>query len=350
MPLLVAEVALGGKAPVIRSTTGPVLARQKDPDLKKQIEGLGQPWVPGPSPNVPGEPEAEKFEEAVSKAWGREKISARATWGWGAPETNNLYQECTAPAMQRDRFIQFEATLPKRVRRRSGRPTDGPRHPFGATWPDLAAAVPPQIAAESIKEEGRTLFRLKPTHAEMPPIKSAHTAGGTFQEGDVPWVYTSDCPGLRGRAPLFWQITEGGAKKMWAGEMEHCRDIRVAFDRTLALFASVINNEAAAERRYRTEKEAIEETKKRLRAIPLDPIDMLNAYGQEIEKTRLRDSLGWHEGVAVELRKPQKNDCRGFLGVFSEKSFPEVGDGPGKEKHPPEELFQGTVGKGQGKP
>jgi len=66
-------------------------------------------------------------------------------------------------------------------------------------------------------------------------------------------AYDSDrkkvCPDLAAGS-LFWDITEGGAKKIWAGEMEHCSDIRAAFEVTLALYASVINNEAAAERRY----------------------------------------------------------------------------------------------------
>jgi hypothetical protein len=62
------------------------------------------------------------------------------------------------------------------------------------------------------------------------------------------------CPELGG-SPLFWQVTEGGAKKIWAGN-EHCSDYRAALS-DLALFASMINNEAAAERRYRTGKQAL---------------------------------------------------------------------------------------------
>ena len=342
-----ADLALSEKVPAIHLRARSVLARQ---------ETGGQREVPGPSPGISGEPEEERFEEAVSKPRGREKISAPATWGWGAPETNNVYQECRVAPMTRERFLKFEATLPRKPPKAQRRkPTEGPKSPFGATWPDLAAAVAPEIVAESVKEDGKTLFRLKPTHAEMPPIKSGYTQAELFREGEATFmVYEASgqrvCPGLGGRAPLFWQITEGGAGKIWAGEMEHCSDIRAAFDATLVLFASAINNEAAADRRYGTEKQAIDETKKRLQSIPSDPVDMLNAYGQEIEKTRLRDTLGWHEGATSDFRQPQENNCKGYLGSFSEKSFPEVGDGPGKEKHPPQEVLQGTAGKIKGKP
>lgn len=332
---------------------GLVLSRQEDPALKQMADDARK--VPGPSANVPGEAE-DKFEDAVSKPSGRLKNSAPATWGWGSPETDNLYQECTVAPMARERFIQFRATLPKgppHPQRKN--PSEGPGFVLGATWPDVAAAIPPRIAAEPVQEDGKTLYRLKPTYAGMAPVKSASTQAGTFQEGITTFMaYDSDrkrvCPDLGGRAPLFWNITEGGAKKIWAGEMEHCSDIRAAFEVTLALYASVINNEAAAERRYRTDKSVIDETKKRLNNIPLDPVDMLNTYGMEIEKTRLRDTLHWHDGVASSSLKPQDNNCKGFLGTFSASSFPEVGDGPGEEKHPPQEVIQGLAGNTKGTP
>ncbi|MDP1679911.1 MAG: DUF4157 domain-containing protein [Candidatus Nitrotoga sp.] len=330
-----------------------VLSRQEDPTLKQMADDARK--VPGPSANVPGEAE-DKFEDAVSKPSGRLKNSAPATWGWGSPETDNLYQECTVAPMARERFIQFRATLPKgppHPQRKN--PSEGPGFVLGATWPDVAAAIPPRIAAEPVQEDGKTLYRLKPTYAGMAPIKSASTQAGTFQEGITTFaVYESTgkrvCPDLGGRAPLFWRITEGGAQKIWAGEMEHCSDIRAAFEVTLALYASVINNEAAAERRYRTDKSVISETKKRLNNIPLDPVDMLNTYGTEIEKTRLRDTLHWHDGVTSNSLTPQENNCKGYLGTFSESSFPEVGDGPGQEKHPPQEVLQGPAGKTKGTP
>jgi hypothetical protein len=259
--------------------------------------------------------------------------------------------------MMRDRFLKFEASLPKAPPHpQRKKPSDGPKFPLGATWPDVAAAIAPEIAAEPVQEDGKTLYRLKPTHAGMSPIKSAYTQAGKFQEGVTTFaVYESGgervCPKLGGRAPLLWQITEAGAKKIWAGEMEHCSDIRAAFEATLVLYASVINNEAAAERRYSTDKAVIDGTTKRLGGIPLDPVDMLNAFGQEIEKTRLRDTLHWHDGEVAELREPQKNNCEGYLGVFNEKSFPEIGDGPGQEKHPPQEVLQGRpAGNAKGTP
>ncbi|MEO6422898.1 MAG: DUF4157 domain-containing protein, partial [Candidatus Nitrotoga sp.] len=247
-----------------------VLSRQEDLALKHMLDDANR--VPGPSTNVPGEPE-DKFEEADSKPSGRLKNSAPATWGWGSPETDNLYQECTVAPMARQRFLQFRATLPKGPPHpQRKKPDDGPAFALGATWPNLKAAIPPQIAAEPVQEDGKTFYRLKPTYAGMAPVKSASTQAGTFQEGITTYaLYESTgkrvCQDLGGRPPLFWQITEGVAKKIWAGEMEHCSDICAAFEVTLALYASVINNEAAAERRYRTGKSVISETKKRLNDI-----------------------------------------------------------------------------------
>ncbi|MCB1033563.1 MAG: hypothetical protein KDD47_06990, partial [Acidobacteria bacterium] len=296
------------------------------------------PQVPGPSPDLP---DVDTFEDAMSKPRGREKIAAPATWGWGGDETRNLYQECSVAPMPRERFLEFHALNPKPFKRRAANPKDGLEHPLGATWMDLPKAVPPKITAEAVEEGGERRFRIKPTHAEMAPIRSAFTQAGEFQERDTPWTFKPECDNLHGRVKFFWRITEGGAKKIKAGEQEHCGDYRLAFERTLVAFASEINREAAAERRFTSEAEAVKFTRERLKdVVPMTDVDMLNAFGVLAEKSAKRDSLRWHEGTPRML-EPQANACRGYLGIFDADSFPGVGGGPGKETHPPEEVIDG---------
>lgn len=301
--------------------------------------------VPGPSPTSP---DADKFEDARSKRVGVPNNPAMSTWGWGGDATKSVYQQCTVVPMAKERFDKFRATLPKlppKPHRRSS--TDGPSMVLGSTWPDIQSSIPPKIAAETVQEDGKTKYRLKPTRAEMPLIKSAHMKAGVFEDGERVFLRLNPdgskvCPDMRRPAPVFWIITEAGANKLWAGEMEHCSDIREAFNVTLALYASVINNEAAAERRYESEQQAVDETKKRLQSIiPLDPDDMRSAYAQEAEKTRMRDTSKWHEGTFAPAVDPTKNNCKGWLGTIDGTSFPEVGDGPGKEVHSPYEVIEG---------
>ena len=196
-------------------------------------------------------------------------------------------------------------------------------------------------------------FKLKPTHAEMPAVYSAFTKDNAsgFDE-DTRQCNNPDCVSLRrGRTskdPLHWIITPGGAQKIEQGEREHCEDYRTAFELTLALYASVINNLAAAERVYRTEKQATDEA---TRQVGVQPPDMVDRFLDMGEKTRMRDDIGWHS-ANDNLPKGDKhsqtcsleNGCRS-LEIIDEKSLPDVGSGHSFEELASMKPLPKTKGK-----
>ncbi|MFL5801674.1 MAG: hypothetical protein ACJ8CR_08015, partial [Roseiflexaceae bacterium] len=253
----------------------------------------------------------------------------------------NVYQDCTTIPMERSRFLKYEATLPKRAERKTPTYMKGP---LGATYMDIYQTVVPEIATTTIQQGAKTFFKLKPTHAEMAPIKSAFTAEGEFAENDRPWVKEECQDALRTiyrrtgqkRFPIFWRITKEAAALLEAGEREHCLDYRAAFNATLVLYASVINNVAAAERTYSTEKQATEDAARQLRAIGVQPGNMLASYSQLAARTVLRDSQDWHSATSQSFDPPQ-NGCKGFLEIYDQSSLPNV------RKTSPEALMQGTM-------
>ena len=323
-----AESVLRGARAHVRGNAPARLARQKS--------GI-QRDIPGPSPKTPEEEEQERQTERFrgvgeSSAYGRQDTGAPSTWGWGGPETKNLYRECQPAELDRPTFLAFEKTLPKIAgpHRNVPRSADGP---VGVTYPAIEGAVPPKIEAEQITENGKSVFKLKPTHAEMPPMRSAITGAGEFHEGFDQCI-NPDCASKRAQLhtskfPLHWTITSKGAAKLKEGELEHCHDIREAFDRTLAIYASSINNTAAAERRYSTAQQAIQDAVSRL---GVKPDEMPLKFCQEVAKTEQRDLRQWHTANDKENLQTSKrvqhcsleNGCDP-RNIIDDGSLPDVG-------------------------
>ncbi|HEY5959103.1 MAG TPA: hypothetical protein VIV60_21245, partial [Polyangiaceae bacterium] len=144
---------------------------------------------------------------------------------------------------------------------------------LGETRSTPTEAVRPEIDTIAVTEGKKTYYKLKPTHAEMAPIESAVTGMGEFVEGSS--IFADTNGGCRtARYPIRWRIQDISALK--AGEQEHCDDFRHAFNITLALYASSINNLAATERLYSTRKSAIE-TAEQYAGINVS--QMLSVYG-----------------------------------------------------------------------
>lgn len=218
---------------------------------------------------------------------------------------------------------------------------------LGVTHFDPNAALPPEIAAVPVQEGGKTVFKLKPTHAEMPPIQSAYTKvednPREFVEGSLPYA-KQECtdfwrslqkrpPKGFGRYDIIWLLPDDGAKKIMKAEQEHCDDIRLAFDLTLALFASVINNLSATERTYSSEKQA---TDNAIRSVGVTPDQMLVEFYKAAIKTETRDDKGWHTTTCAtkdhcQEPDPAKNQCRGYVRRLDAAAMPEVGNHPSEE-------------------
>jgi hypothetical protein len=181
------------------------------------------------------------------------------------------------------------------------------------------------------------VYKLKPTHAEMPPIRSAYTQAGSYIEGF--WQDISeDCKAERIRLgtskfPITWTVTPAGAGKTMEAEQEHCDDIRAAFDLTLGLYASAINNLAASERTYSKADDAIKEG---TRAAGVNPDAMIYQFQAMALKTKFRDDSDRHTAQPVGDRarknRPREDGCRYFYTIDG-KSWPDVGT------HKPDELM-----------
>jgi hypothetical protein len=282
--------------------------------------------MPVPSPKVETD---DPFKDiGHSRAYGRGKFNAPSTWGWSSPETNNLYHQCNIAPLEREKFKQFVKSLPPS-------PTHGREKPpkaeevlgFVSYNPNNAKA--PVIDTTAVQEDGKTVYKLKPTHAEMPPMRSAYTQAGRYVEGFQQDI-TDECKDIRIRQgtskfPLNWIITEAGAQKIKEGEQEHCNDIRAAFDLTLGLYASAINNLAASERTYSKPDDAVKEA---TRAAGVTQDSMLSQFNDAALKTKFRDDSEWHTAQAIgdKAKKdlPKKIGCDYFFTIDG-TSWPQIG-------------------------
>jgi hypothetical protein len=280
----------------------------------------------------------------VSQEYGR-----KSSWGWGAPETNNVYQQCKIAPLQRDKFKAFVNSLPREPRGRK-KPLNA-EEVLGITSFNPGNAKPPEINSVAVQEDGKTVYKLKPTHAEMPLIRSAYTEAGSYIEGFAQDI-TEECKSERIRRgtskfPINWEVTEGGAAKTMEAEQEHCNDIRAAFDLTLGLYGSAINNLAASERTYSKPEQVVQEG---VRATGVKPEEMIYNFADMAAKTRLRDDSEWHTAhpIGDPARKdhPRKSGCDYFYKIDT-VSWPDVGS------HKSDEVMEMTkaakAGK-QGKP
>jgi hypothetical protein len=323
-------------AATISEPKGATVARAAGVGLARQAPPRD---IPPPSP-APPQQDARQSDEFKDVGKSQELGRAGETWGWGSPETNNVYHECRVAELERTAFVAFAKSLPRPARRGRDRPLDA-EDVLGITSFDPNKAVAPEIAAQPISDGGKTVYKLKPTHAEMPPIRSAATKAGEYVEGTRQYV-EDECKGERLRLgtskfPIHWTLTPDGAQKIKEAELEHCNDIRLAFDLSLGLYASGINNVAAAERTYSTERQAISDA---VKSIDVQPSDMMLKFYQLAIKTRDRDDQNWHTAnqrlpSPRHRQKPSKtNGCR-HMETIDASSWPDVGD----SKHSSESVL-----------
>lgn len=241
-----------------------------------------------------------------------------STWGWGGDATRNVYAPCNVVEMDRAGFLAFEATALAQGGKRSS--LAQAKGGFGITTSTVSNAKPPPIEAEAFQDGGRTKFRLKPTHAEMAAIQSAVTSAGEFVEGVFHWGSQdpNGCPS--GNYPIRWVLLPDGLAKVKQGEQEHCNDFRSAFDNTHVLYASVINNVAAANRVYDTEKAAIGDALSSLGMA--QPGEMMASYSAAAARTLSRDKSAHIPHIARQQPDPGCREVRTVLGAGSWQGVP----------------------------
>jgi hypothetical protein len=124
-------------------------------------------------------------------------------------------------------------------------------------------------------------------------------------------------------------ITSEGAAKIGEAEMEHCDDLKHAFDISLGCYANVVNGLAAASLRtpLDSHEDAVRAATERSGR---DPGRWTQRYLDLLAKTRKRDANGWHTAVdppgprSLEIDRAGQCTCTP-AGVIDGGSYPAVG-------------------------
>ena len=158
--------------------------------------------------------------------------------------------------------------------------------------------------------------------ATMPPITSAYTRAGTFIDGTAHVVNQENNPSMcpTGRYPVEWWIDRDGAARIREGEIEHCRDFRFAFDRSLGRFAAAVNALAQSGRTFPSEAAA-------RRAVERGAGVPIARWTRVFECLALRTcerDVRWHT-PQTRRQPPRFPDCRAARVVIHGGSLPEVG-------------------------
>ena len=163
--------------------------------------------------------------------------------------------------------------------------------------------------------------RLEETDALPPPITSVYTQAGTFTEG------THDCPS--GRYPLRWRILPSGATAIRNGELEHCSDIRYAFDISLRRYADAVNRLARRGTVYANNNAAVRAVTRITHAAPSAWMSIFRCLA---DKTLVRDNNLWHR-PHPESFTPRRG-CEGFEYQINRASLPYV------DRYPSSRIIQ----------
>jgi hypothetical protein len=260
-------------------------------------------------------PSTEELPEQIVTAQA-ETEKPRSTWGWGAPESTSIYEDCQSQGQSRDTFLASYLSM-------KGVPSKAD-DALGVTGYDKSTVLPP-INTKTVVENNKTYYKLQPTHAEMPKIASFFTAAGEFQEGQMGKQYVLNNCKIRDY-PIKWKITTDGAEKIKEGEEEHCNDIRHAFRITLALYASTINNVAAAERLYSSKSQAEQDA---LNQVGIPQSQWMNEFEKYIKRSEKRDDKKWHTPkflkIAAHRQTPDDNGCSHFQFNITANAVTEIG-------------------------
>jgi hypothetical protein len=189
---------------------------------------------------------------------------------------------------------------------------------FGLTTLRGTVTVPAVHVSKSAKG-----LVLDPTDAKLPPLTSVYTAADAFIEGTIISVGEStDCPSGK-KYPLKWRILPSGAQKIREGEIEHCDDFRYAFDVSLRRYADTVNDLAAKQKVFASQRAA---EKYVTGVVGPKPDSWADIFTCLARKTKLRDANNWH--TPRPLMRPPKldDDCKFATAYVS--SLPGVGMHP----------------------
>jgi pyrrolidone-carboxylate peptidase len=178
-------------------------------------------------------------------------------------------------------------------------------------------------------------FNVPKTPEVMPPIISIFTKASMFDEDDAPWPGGLGC--LAGTLPVKWIIAADGANLIRDGEIEHCKDITLAWQLSMARYAAAVNKVARDKTVFADDAAA----EKYLEAkVGVHPNQWLNVFQCLLGRTLERDhhpagGRGWHE-PEIQPRGEKRPDptCKFLRAIINKDSLPEV------NKHPSAEIVK----------
>lgn len=287
-----ADAALAGSPTPGTAGGGPSrVQRQELPDAETPAAGPSGEEAPATGAADAGAAEA-----------GRGAGDAGAEAGEAAGAAATPAEPCDPQPLARDRYLQHSGTS---------------TGDLGLTVLSGTVGVP----AVATRRTRRGLV-LERTDAVLPPLDSVYTQAGTFTEGQGHFIDSggADCPS--GRYDLRWTITADGAAKVRAGEVEHCADLRHAFDISLRRYADAVNAIAASGRVFASERAATRAVTRRTGAAPADWFAVFECLAR---KTTDRDFMQWHTPRTRRLPPSYRTGCAYASVIVHGGSFPHVG-------------------------
>lgn len=258
------------------------------------------------------------------------------------------FQEKAPPPTGKTRPVGNKSAIsPKLELAKTARPTCNPKglsrkdylaQPHTSTNDFGLTRFAGNIKMELTTRKVRGRFMLEPLKVALPVITSFYTKADTFIEGEVV-VLSNDrakCPG-GGKMPLQWQIFSPGANKIREGEVEHCMDLKYAYDVTLGWYSQVVDNLIAKRRRFRSVAAALKHLEKLTGTHPNNWVSVFECLAK---KTEVRDgrkfTSAWHM-PQVKPRPPRLKDGCKFARalVTGATNFPQLG------KHPTPDVIKG---------
>jgi len=124
-----------------------------------------------------------------------------------------------------------------------------------------------------------------------------------------------------------FQVTPDGEKKLIEAEMEHCDDLKYAFDMSLGCYVEIVNEMARKGTRFASHDEAVEAVTK---SVGRKPDTWVARYLELVGKTDIRDKRKWHtaavpEGPGLGLKMVGHQCESATTTAIDDSSFPQVG-------------------------
>ncbi|MEO8971035.1 MAG: hypothetical protein ABI406_05460, partial [Ktedonobacteraceae bacterium] len=168
-------------------------------------------------------------------------------------------------------------------------------------------------------------------------ITSVYTGPGIFIEDKGLYIAQAGDTGCKtGKYAIRWIISQEGADMIAKGEKEHCEDFFYVFTTSIRLYADVVNQLAASNRVFQSQRQVENMVTRR---VGIAPGKWQNVFGCLAAKTIERDNLKWHTPRPLKREPNFNTNCAFIQYIIAKSSLSEVG------KHPSSEIIKDCGGK-----